>query len=266
MDLKGKTILLTGANGGIGTALGKLLSEQGCKLVLCSLSRESLEKLERDLAASGNTNSHSIIAADISSSEDRHRIASECEALGGIDVLINLAGVLDFNLFEEQSPEMIERTIRINLLSPMLLCHELLPQLKLKEKAKVLNVGSIFGSIGHPGFVAYCASKAGMKTFTEALSRELADSNISVSYIAPRATATALNSDRVNEMNKALGNNTDTPDYVASQIISHLQRDKALSYIGWPEKFFVRLNALLPSVVHKALIKNLGLIKQYARS
>ena len=90
MDLKGKTILLTGANGGIGTALGKLLAEQGCKLVLCSLSRESLEKLERDLAASGNTNSHSIIAADISSSEDRHRIASGCEALGGIDDGVNL--------------------------------------------------------------------------------------------------------------------------------------------------------------------------------
>ena len=105
-----------------------------------------------------------------------------------------------------------------------------------------------------------------MKTFTEALSRELADTNIAVSYIAPRATATALNSDRVNDMNKALGNNTDTPDYVARQIVNHLQQEKALSYLGWPEKFFVRLNALLPSVVHNALVKKLGLIKQFARS
>ena len=266
MDLKGKTILLTGANGGIGSMLSKLLTAQGSKLVLCSLSRESLEKLERDLAVSGNTNAHCVIEADIGSNEDRKRIASECEALGGIDVLINLAGVLDFSLFEEQSVDVIERTIGINLLAPMLLCHELLPQLKQKEKAAILNVGSIFGSIGHPGFVAYCASKAGMKTFTEALSRELADTNIAVTYIAPRATATALNSDRVNDMNKALGNNTDTPDYVAREIVNHLQQDKTLSYLGWPEKIFVRLNALLPSVVHNALVKKLGLIKQFARS
>ena len=130
----------------------------------------------------------------------------------------------------------------------------------------ILNVGSIFGSIGHPGFVTYCASKAGVKTFTEALGRELADTNIRVGYIAPRATATALNTDRVNKMNRKLGNRMDTPAYVAERIVGQLKTGRELTYLGWPEKFFVRVNALLPSVVRNALVKNLGVIKQFARS
>jgi short-subunit dehydrogenase len=242
------------------------LAAEGASLILCSYRKEGLEKLAVELAASGYANSYQVLAANISNTEDRQRLVSECGVLGGIDVLINLAGVLDFHLYEDQSAEIIEDTIGINMLAPMLLCHELLPQLMLKPEAMILNVGSIFGSIGHPGFVAYCASKAGVKTFTEALSRELDDTGITVSYIAPRATSTALNTDRVNAMNKELGNKMDTPDYVASQIIKQLISGKSISYLGWPEKLFVRVNALLPSVVHKALVKNLGLIKKYARS
>lgn len=266
MQLRDKRILLTGATGGIGSVLVRLLASEGASLVLCGMRKNALETLERDLAASGYANSHQIIEADLGINEDRQRVARECKSLGGIDVLINLAGVLEFKLFEEQAPEFIERTISVNLLAPMLLCHELLPQLKQKEVATILNVGSIFASIGHPGFVSYCASKAGVKTFTEALARELDDTNITVSYIAPRATATALNSDRVNAMNKALGNSTDTPDYVATQIMNQLKKGSVLNYLGWPEKIFVRINALMPAVVHKALVKNLDLIKQYARS
>ncbi|MFT5320446.1 MAG: short-subunit dehydrogenase [Pseudohongiellaceae bacterium] len=266
MELRDKTILLTGADGGIGSALSKQLASEGARLFLCSTRQESLEKLVADLGASGCAHSHQMFAADLSATQGRQSLVAACKEHGGIDVLINLAGILDFHLYEDQSAEIIERTIQINMLAPMLLCHELLPQLKDRQEAMILNVGSIFGSIGHPGFVAYCASKAGVKTFTEALSRELDDTAISVSYIAPRATATKLNTDRVNTLNKELGNKTDTPDYVASAIISQLKSGKTLTYLGWPEKLFVRINALLPSVVHSALVKKLALIKQYARS
>lgn len=265
MELKGKRILLTGADGGIGSALSRQLASEGAELVLCSYAQEPLEKLQSELPAVGSV-THRAIVADVTGIEDRQRIVSECERLGGIDVLINLAGILDFHLFEDQSPEVIDRTVRINLMAPMLLCRDLLPLLRKKPEAAILNVGSIFGSIGHPGFVVYCATKAGVKTFTEALSRELADTGITVSYIAPRATATSLNTDRVNAMNKALGNKMDSPEFVAAQIVTQLKQGRVLSYLGWPEKLFVRINALLPSVVHKALVKNLGLIKQYASS
>lgn len=266
MDLKGKRILLTGADGGIGSILSRKLAAIGADLVLCSHQQASLEKLAADLLASGGTGAINTQVANMTRAEDREHLVSTCAQLGGIDVLVNLAGVLDFHLFEAQPPAVIERIITINLLGPMLLCHAFLPQLKARKEATILNVGSIFASIGHPGFVAYCASKAGIKSFSESLGRELADTGVRVSYIAPRATATALNTDRVNAMNARLGNKMDTPDYVAQQIVNQLESGKLLSYLGWPEKLFVRINALLPAVVHKALVKNLGLIKQFASS
>jgi short-subunit dehydrogenase len=266
MNIKGKRILLTGADGGIGSALSAKLAASCADLVLCSHQPGPLEKLAVELKATGSSGAIVTEVANLSLPAERKRLATTCEAMGGIDVLINLAGVLDFNLYEDQAPEVIERTIAINLLAPMLLSREFLPQLKERDEATILNVGSIFASIGHPGFVAYCASKAGIKSFSESLGRELADTGIRVSYIAPRATATALNTDRVNAMNKQLGNKMDTPDYVAQQIVKQLVNGKTLSYLGWPEKLFVRINALLPTVVHKALVKNLGLIKQFASS
>ena len=155
--------------------------------------------------------------------------------------------------------------ITINLAAPILLTRLLLDQLTSRDEAVILNVGSIFGSIGHPGFTAYCATKAGLMRFTEALSRELADTAVRVAYIAPRATKTSLNDDRVNALNKELGNKSDNPELVADQIVAMLKNHSVLEYLGWPEKLFVKVNALLPGVVGSALIKNLSKIKHYAR-
>lgn len=93
----------------------------------------------------------------------------------------------------------------------MLLTHALLPLLQRAPEAAVVNVGSAFGALGHPGFTAYCASKFGLRGFTEALARELADGKIRVLYLAPRVTATAMNDSRVEALNTALGHVVDPP-------------------------------------------------------
>lgn len=259
MEIVNKRILVTGATGGIGSHLCDLLVKEGAQLILTCYNADLLHNLQVKLGSR-----HISVAADISSAEGREKIIDLCRQGGGFDGVINLAGILNFNLFENQSPEIIEATLQINMVAPVLLCQQLIPLLKQKNKAAILNVGSIFGSIGHPGFAVYCASKAGMKCFTEALGRELADTDIQVSYIAPRATSTPLNSSRVEAFNTALGNKSDSPEYVASEIVSLLKSGKPLRYLGWPEKLFVRLNGIFPGIVHKALVKNLSLIKKYA--
>ena len=259
MNINGKNILVTGATGGIGTELCKLLEQRGARLVLTCYSDELLKKLQGSLQ-----HQHTIVKADISTADGRGTIVRACEQSGGIDAAINVAGILDFNLFEKQAEATIEKTLNINLVSVMLLCHGLIPLLRRPTEAALINVGSIFGSIGHPGFAAYCASKAGVRCFTEALSRELADTAIHVSYIAPRATARALNSEGVNALNRALGNKSDTPSYVAAQILNVLEHDRRTRYLGWPEKLFVRVNAIFPGLVDGALIKKLPTIKQFA--
>ncbi|MDP6651237.1 MAG: SDR family oxidoreductase [Gammaproteobacteria bacterium] len=259
MRVKDKTILVTGATGGIGSALCSLLAKRGARLILTCYNDELLAWLKAKLGSG-----HTTVTADISSNQGRKEIVTACTRNGGIDAVINLAGILDFNLFEKQSEETIDKILSINLVSVMLLCHELIPMLREKPTAAIANIGSTFGSIGHPGFAAYCASKAGVRCFTEALSRELADSDIHVSYIAPRATSTSLNTDQINALNTALGNKSDSPEYVADQIVEVIEQDAWLRFLGWPEKLFVRVNALCPGLVHGALVKKLSVIKQYA--
>lgn len=259
MNLAGKTLLITGATGGIGFELCKLLGAQGVRLLMSGSRSEELQQLNRALG-----DAHKCVCADLSTAQGRATVIAACADIGGVDGVLNLAGTLDFNLFARQTAAQIERTVTTNLLAPMLLSHALLPMLASRKEAIIYNVGSIFASIGHPGFVTYCASKAAIKSFTEALSRELADTSIRVAYIAPRATRTTMNDRRVNAMNAVLGNQSDSPQFVAEEIVKQLKGSARTRYLGWPEKLFVRINALLPGLVHRSLVKNLKIIKQYA--
>ncbi|MBL4571759.1 MAG: SDR family oxidoreductase [Gammaproteobacteria bacterium] len=258
MNVSGKRILVTGATGGIGELLSTQLHSEGALLVLGGNQQDALDKLNAKLGGAST-----LACADIASYEGRQKIVETCQSVGGLDAVINLAGILNFDMFEKQAPQLIEKILSINLIAPVLLCHELIPILKKKPEATILNVGSIFASIGHPGFVAYCTSKAGLKCFTEALSRELADTSIKVLYIAPRATKTNLNADSVNELNAALGNKSDTAEYVANEIVQSIKNDRAVRYLGWPEKLFVVVNAVLPGLVRNSLVRKLNVIKRY---
>jgi short-subunit dehydrogenase len=261
MKLQGCTILVTGAAGGIGSATCSLLATKGARLILNGLQEDKLRDLALTLPGL-----HICVAADIAEAAGRETIVAACERAGGVDAVINLAGILDFGLYASQDGDAIEQLLRVNTIGPMLLTHALLPMLQARAQARILNVGSIFGSIGHPGFVAYCASKAALKTFSEALARELADTGVSVAYIAPRATVTALNGDRVMALQDALGNDYDPPALVATEIVDMLAGRDHERFLGWPEKLFVLLNALLPAVVHAALVRKLPLIKQHAQA
>jgi short-subunit dehydrogenase len=258
MKIDHTTLLVTGASGGIGNALCRRLHARGARLILNCVNVPALEKLAQELGAQS-------VVADVSTSEGRDTLARIC-AENNIDGVINLAGVLDFALFAEQDPARIQKLLEVNTLGTILLTRALLPQLLTRPQARIVNVGSIFGSIGHPGFAAYCASKAAVKIFSEALARELADTPVSIAYIAPRATRTALNSDRVNALNRALGNKSDSPDEVADAILALLEGNATQRFLGWPERLFVKLNALAPALVHQALVKKLPLIKQHAQT
>lgn len=260
MQLHDKCVLVTGATGGIGSQLCQLLAARGARLVLACMDPQRLQSLQQALGGQ-----HHCVAADISTAEGRAAIVEVCSAVGGIDALVNLAGLLDFGWFQRQRPELLERLLQVNAVAPILLTRQLLPQLLCRREARIVNVGSIFGSIGHPGFAAYCASKAALKGFSEALARELADTSVTVGYIAPRATRTALNSDKVRALNAELGTREDPPELVAQAICTMLEGSRRQRFLGWPEQLFVLVNAVLPSVVHKALVGKLPLIRKFAQ-
>lgn len=252
----GKRVLLTGATGGIGRAIARRLAASGASLLLVARQPEELLLLSQQLPGT-----HSCFSANLTSASDLQALAGFVQTTGGIDMLINNAGISQFALYDEQN---YATQIALNLVAPMQLCQLLLPQLSARSSATIVNIGSAFGSIGYPGFSGYCASKFGLRGFTEALKREVSSKTLQVLYFAPRATQTAINSAAVVAMNHELGTAMDSPDDVAEQLMQQLQTGQSRRYVGWPEKLFVRLNALVPELVDRAIGSKLAVIKKYA--
>lgn len=261
MDLRGKTVLLTGASGGIGQAIALQLAAAGARLVLVARNTARLATLQAELVAKHPAD-HQIFSADLTKEQERQDLLAFVRDQQGIDLLINNAGISQFGLVAQQD---YATQLSTNLLMPMLLTQTLLPELQRKSSAMIVNVGSAFGSIGYPGFTGYSASKFGLRGFTEALKRELSDSAVQVLYFAPRATDTSINSDAVVAMNRELGNQSDSPALVAAALVQQIQQNQARRFIGWPEQLFVRVNAVLPGIVDKALAAKLAVIRRYAQ-
>jgi short-subunit dehydrogenase len=172
------------------------------------------------------------------------------------DVLVNLAGIQHFGPLEDQSPEHLVASYMVNLVAPVRLTQVVLPAMKAAGRGHIVNVGSIFGSINFAHFVTYSSAKAGLRGFSQGLRREVAAHGVDVTYIAPRAVRTALNSPRVMAFAKATGMRLDDPDRIAARMVETIRRRKPEAYFGFPESVFVRVNALFPGLVDRALFAN----------
>ncbi|WP_024873300.1 SDR family oxidoreductase [Tolumonas lignilytica] len=261
MKLDQARILLTGASGGIGQALARHLAAQGARLLLQGRNTEQLTQLAASLP---HPEQHQIIAADLCDPAGRNTLLTQIADLSPLNVVINNAGTNQFAWLEQQSEAQIHQQIQLNLEVPILLSRAVLPY--LAPQGVIMNIGSSLGSIGYPGYSVYCASKFALRGFSEALNRELQGSGRQVLYFAPRATKTSLNSATVNAMNEALGTQSDSADVVALQAVDALSRNQLRRWVGWPEKLFVRLNALFPHLVDKAIAKQLPIIHRFAHA
>ena len=262
--LSEQRIILTGATGGIGVELAKQLVAQDCKVGLVSRFLEKLEQLAAQLKT--DKKNISLICADITSSEGRQEIINRMEKdFSGYDMLINAAGIMDFTSFTDQSDERIEAVFQTNVIAPMQLCKKVLPYMLAQNKGHIVNIGSTFGSIGFAWFTSYSTSKFALRGFSQALRRELAETPVKVSYIAPRAVKTSLNSSAVYKMAKEVKMNMDNPDFVAKQILQSIIKDHKEKYLGFPESLFVRINAILPGLVDMATRSQNKIAQKYIR-
>jgi len=261
MNLQDQHVILTGASGGIGSCLARQLADAGASLTLVDLDKERLQQTGADLASADTL----CVAADITTASGRDEIINQTmEQYGRINMLINCAGINPFGVYAEQDATAIEKTIEVNLLAPMLLTHGVLPVMQKQQQGHIVNIGSTFGSIAFAWFTAYSASKFGLRGFSQALRREFQGSGIDVTYVAPRAVKTAINSEAVYEMAKKVKMNFDEPEAVAGKIMQAIQGKKRELYIGFPESLFVRINAIAPSIVDSALKKQNEVARAHA--
>jgi short-subunit dehydrogenase len=260
MRLSEARVVLTGASGGIGLAIATALCASGAQVLAVARHREPLVPLlER------YPDNLCWIRADLTLLSDRGEVLIRAQSVGGINLLINAAGVNHFAMLEQLDDSEINSMLAVNISAPICLTKLMLPLLKQADSAMVVNVGSTYGSIGYPGYASYCATKFALRGFSEALRRELADTRVSVLYVAPRATRTGMNSPAAQALNDALKANVDDPQTVAAAVIHAIAGDRRDLYLGWPERFFVRLNSFLPHLVDRGLRKQLPLIRRLSQ-
>ena len=235
MQLKGKTVVLTGGQGGIGKILASSLENVGARVIV----------VDRQLGID-------TWPTDLS---DEKALLGLCEKLTKqpVDILINLAGLMYFGHLHEQPTDQLATMLRVNLEVPIRLSQAVIPGMLKRGSGQIVNIGSVFGALAFPHFVTYSTTKAGLKGFSEALRREYAGKGITVTHIAPRAVKTALNGGIIADLHERTGVINDSPEKVASIILKSIEKERKNVTIGFPETIFTKINALLPGVIDNAL-------------
>lgn len=200
-----KTVLITGASRGIGRAIAVAFAGAGYRLVItCSNSREELLSLKRELKTQFHVDVLPSIG-DVSSYSYMQQLFSEItERFGGVDVLINNAGISHIGLLSDMTIEDWNRIVSTNLTSVFSSCKLAIPYMVHQKAGKIINISSVWGIAGASCEVAYSACKGGVNAFTKALAKELAPSNIQVNAIACGVIDTQMNACFSEEEREAL--------------------------------------------------------------
>lgn len=262
MELKDLHVVITGATGGLGAALSLALSAKGAIVCLVGRDAVKLHALQQKVSAQGGQ-SH-IVVADLAQPNMAAQVLKQSlREMGHVDLLINNAGVIEFTEFAQQTEVSIDNMIHTNVTATLLLSKAFVEYFVERGRGHLAFIGSIFGSLGFPHFATYCASKFALHGFSQALRRELVDSHIGITYIAPRAIATPMNDDRTNAMWQASGQAVDDPQQVADKIVRALQKNQQELFIGQPQSLFAWLNGLAPRLVNIGLKQQTALAKRF---
>ena len=167
VPLRGRTALVTGASRGIGVYIAQALAAQGMQLILTARSEEALARVADGLRTGGAA--VRCLPADVSDRAQLEALATAAEAEGGVDVLVNNAGLDEAIPYDKALPERLDRLIDVNLRAPMILTRLLLPKMIARGRGHIVNVASLAGLIGVPYEEAYSATKHGLVGFTRSL-------------------------------------------------------------------------------------------------
>ncbi|MGG4605222.1 SDR family NAD(P)-dependent oxidoreductase [Paenalcaligenes sp. Me131] len=200
LGLEKKTVLITGAAGGIGRALALRLAQAGAQVALCDRDASALEKLEQEIREQGGVAAR--YAADVSSQPSCQALAKAVAAqFGGIDSLVHSAGIYPESKVAEMSAEQWRQLMQINLDGTFYMCQAVMPY--LSERSNIVNLSSMAGHRGSYAHAHYSASKGAVTSFSKSLALELAP-RTRVNCVAPGIIETAMTRDLLQEKGQAL--------------------------------------------------------------
>jgi NAD(P)-dependent dehydrogenase (short-subunit alcohol dehydrogenase family) len=222
LGMEGKVAIVTGASSGIGNATALKFAQEGAKVALVARRAAELEKLAGDIKADGGQ--ALSVPADVTKPEDCKRVVERTvEAFGGVDVLVNAAGIIATGTIENLKLDDWDYMMNINVSAPFYLTQQALPYL-IAAKGSVVHVSSVTGIRAFPGVLSYCVSKAAVTQLTYCSALELAPKGVRVNAVCPGVVRTQLH--RTGYMNEE--------QY--AKFLEHSKTTHPLGRVGEPEE------------------------------
>jgi 3-oxoacyl-[acyl-carrier protein] reductase len=189
----GKIAVVTGGSRGIGFAIAEALLRAGARVLITGRDEAALTSAVKRLSGGASSDAIRALRADVQQAAESTRAIDEAVArFGGLDILVNNAGVGTFRNIADMSTPEWDQVIATNLTGVFHCCHAAIPHLRARGGGWVINISSLAGRNPFAGGAAYCASKAGLNAFSEALMQEVRYDNIRVSYVMPGSVATGF--------------------------------------------------------------------------
>lgn len=185
-----KTVIITGGSEGVGAATARLFAEAGANLMLVARNKKNLEVIADELRDKTKVE---IFAMDVSDADACVDVFKKAKfEFGRVDILVNNAGYHARGMVEEVKAVELAKVVDVNLRAPIVLSRIALPYIRESGEGAIINVGSLAGRVIYPGAAAYSATKAGLRSFTLALSEELRGTNVKIGLVSPGPISTAF--------------------------------------------------------------------------
>lgn len=262
-ELAERVAVVTGAAGGLGSALAAELAARGCRLALVDNRGAALEALSARLKAATPTTAH---AADVSRREDWARLRDEVlSAHGAAHLLVNNAGVTLVGLLDEFSDAEVDRVVGTNLYGALHGCRAFLPLMKRQGLGHVVNVSSMLGLTGMPGQSTYALTKFALRGLSESLRGELAPFGIGVTVVYPGAVRTPMienvegpAAERARPVLAKAARWAKAPEAAARRIVRAVRRNEARAVLGVDGHVFDWVSRLWPGLLASAAGRSMG--------
>jgi len=258
-DLKGRTVLVTGASSGIGAAACRAFSAQGCRVAMAARRKEKLDSLAQELS----TASVDILGIECDirdAAQARGAVEEVVRRWGALDILVNNAGVQRFGRFHEQDLGELEDLIQTNLLGVVYASHAALRRMSDAGSGHIVNVSSIGGLMGMPWTSVYSASKFAVVGLTEALRREYRGSGVRLSVFCPGTVDTPMAAEPLKDEGLRRTVKPKSAEQAAERIVDCVLKGSLELVYGEVPAFVLRLMRFFPGLadwaVHRSFTRH----------
>ena len=251
-ELKGRRLLITGASSGIGRCIAEQAARAGARLVVTARSGKKLDELTRAFPEV------MALPGDITEPDHRQQLLrTAAERLGGLDALINNAGVASFGHFATSTEEILRKIMEVNFFAPAELIRGAIPLLAEGNQPAILNIVSMCGRCAMPAWLEYSASKFAFCGLSEALRAEMARHDIAVLVVNPGLTRTPFRDNQLRKegMLKLDEERGQEPAVVAAAAFDALKRNRAETVVGSDAKWMIRVHRWLPGLFARLLAR-----------